>query len=247
MDGVARHGKTCHTGNVRMVMKRNKKMLHTSSRAYSLIEMLIIIAILSVLILVVAAFDPIGYIKRGHDMRRKSDLELLRVANEEYYNTYGYYPSSLPQCGSSYMIGQEEVLPEVPCDPTKKIDYRYVKDETGKSRWYKIYTNLEYTEDPHITIIGCKTGCGPGCHYNYGVTSTNISVMTCDELVPPDQVTLLYVCAPGGGQNGSCLVFDNPERSECPRAYPNDNKCNQECSDSMLRCHDSTAKLKPHN
>lgn len=226
-------------------MKHAGKIFHHFLQAYTLIEILIVIAVIGVLAAMAVFLDPLSYFQRGRDMQRKSDLELLRVANEEYYNVYGYFPAALPQCGKAYVTGQDVILPKIPCDPSKKTDYRYVTDQTGKSRWYKLYANLEYTTDPHITLIGCKTGCGPGCHYNYGVASSNISVMTCDELAPMDREPLLYVCAPGGGQSGSCEAFDDPERSECLRAFPDDQLCNSECSNRDLRCKDASGKQKP--
>jgi len=187
---------------------------------------------------------------RARDIQRKDDLERVRIAIDDAYDTFGHYPSNLPECGFPFEEGNLVFSERIPCDPKTDGSYRYVTDGTDQSRWYKLYTNLEYTQDSDIDYVGCRTGCGPNCQYNYGVASSNIEVMGCSELVPtliptPSPMPVLYVCAPGGGQEGSCEAFDDPERSECPKAYPDDPTCLFECSDKENKCKNASGKHVP--
>ena len=54
-----------------------------------------------------------------------------------------------------------------------------------------------------------------------------------------------YVCAPGGGQVGSCLPFDYPNLSECPIIFLGDPTCRGMCADRENQCKTSRGKYKP--
>ena len=207
---------------------------------FTLMEILIVVAILGLLGIVSFLFVP-AYFMRARDATRKYDLEQMRVAIENSYDTQGYYSSTIAGCNLPFTADEDTVLKRTPCDPLYDTPYQYVTDETGQSRWYKLYTRLEYTQDADIDRVGCRTGCGPNCMYNYGIASPNKNVMLCSELLPLSQSPpQIYACAPGGGQTGRCELFENPERSECPKAYPNDSTCKNECDIQTNRCHDAS-------
>ena len=67
---------------------------------------------------------------------------------------------------------------EVPKDPTTKKDYEYKPEEgAGCPSYYWTFTVLEKEEDPQISELGCRIGCGPteeeAEDYNYYITSPN--------------------------------------------------------------------------
>lgn len=73
--------------------------------------------------------------------------------------------------------------------------------------------------------------------------ATVVAVQMSTSTPIPTPTPALYVCAPGGGQSGSCEVYADPERSECPKVYTNNPTCNNECSDPHNRCKNSSGKF----
>lgn len=64
-----------------------------SQAAFTMIELLIVIAILGILaVAVLAAINPIEQINRGRDTGSRSDSEQLLSAIDRYYAYKGYYP-----------------------------------------------------------------------------------------------------------------------------------------------------------
>ncbi len=64
-----------------------------SQMAFTMIELLIVIAILGILaVAVLAAINPIEQINRGRDAGSRSDSEQLLSAIDRYYAYKGYYP-----------------------------------------------------------------------------------------------------------------------------------------------------------
>lgn len=209
-----------------------------------------------------------SYFAQARDYHRKKDLKDLEVVMEYYYDAASAYPSSVPPCGKPLMYNDKVILDSFPCDPTD-TPYLYLTDELTNHQWYKMYTHLERDSDLSIALIGCSSGCGPECAYNFGVASSNISVTACVwppghgtptmavtptpqptiELAPtttPMPAFARYVCAPGGGQPGVCEIFDDPDRSLCPFVYPNDPTCQYQCDDKDNRCKNSSGKYKPY-
>jgi general secretion pathway protein G len=239
-------------------------------RAFTLIEILIVMAIISVAS-PIAYSNVSSYYAQARDYRRKADLKKIELAMEEYYDFSASYPPTIPECNHSFSYGNTILMEDYPCDPKTQSPYTYLTDDLVGYQWYKVYTKLEKSADQSIALVGCENGCGPECHYNFGVASSNISITTCfwpmaqqptpiptipnmpsptvmptDITEPtPTPIVKQYVCAPGGGQSGSCEVFDDPDRSLCPVIYPNDPTCQNQCWRGDKQCKNASGKYKP--
>lgn len=271
-----------------------KKRLSHKRFGFVLLELLIVIGIMTLIF-------PVGFssvtlqLQRARDLRRKSDLQNIKIAMEQYYSTVDAFPSEAPSCGKPFVYKSEMFMSEFPCDPLTRLPYLYLTDSLSNYQWYKVYTYLERNDDIIIKQIGCQDGCGPECAYNYGVTSSNISITACiwaapnptltpvptliltvtpevsptpdqtisptiygePTIVPSSTITPVnaptpsfaqdnFVCAPGGGEEGSCEVFDDPDRSLCPFVYINDSTCQFICADKASKCKNSSGKYKPY-
>ncbi len=144
------------------------------ARGFTLMELVIVIALLGVLFLLFFWVYP-KQIQKTNDARKKEDLDKLRVVLQEYYSDNKCFPKRL-ECGESF----SPYLEIVPCDPETGLSYRFVPEpDADCPQWYKIYTELKVEDDPVIDNIGCSSGCGPigeETTYNYGVCSSNVRV-----------------------------------------------------------------------
>lgn len=233
-----------------------KKKPQGKGKSFSLIEILVVIAILGVL--AISSYIGISQqFKKVRDARRKADLNILRNALEEYYDSRNCYLETLPPCYSSLKLENNEFLSSIPCDPKTHFDYAYVSSGYQCSGHYKLYTKLELIDDPIIDFVSCRFGCGPECQYNYGVSSPNVGLDYCTptppppttapttQPLPPTITPVQYVCAPGGGQSGLCEPFAIPTLSECPEIYPDNPTCNNACSTPANRCKSAKGKYVP--
>lgn len=213
-----------------------KKRKTAKTRGISLFEILIIIAILASLTTLSFLSVP-AQLARARDAKRKSDLLKIRTALITYHTVKDSFPQNLPECNHPFSLGSSQLLSSFPCDPKTKAPYFYQK----ATDWFKLYTSLENTQDPIIETIGCDYGCGPEpeCQYNYGTSSTNTFI---DRCIPPE---IIYACSPGGGAEGHCDQYDDPEKSECPLIFINDPTCEDQCSDPANRCKNASGKHIP--
>lgn len=214
-----------------------KTLKKINNYAFTLIEILIVIALIGGLTSLSYLFIP-AQLEKSRDTRRKLDLLKIKRALADYYDCKTIFPDTLPNCDSPLEIEGRIILNSVPCDPITKEKYWYESPgEDELEEWFKLYTNLENEKDPSIEYVGCTYGCGPDCEYNFGLSSTNKRIDICE--VPQ------YVCSPGGGQEGSCELFDDPDLSECPIIFSNDPTCQNKCGDPGNRCKNSRGKHVP--
>jgi len=140
---------------------------------FSLIELLIVVAIVAILILLVMWAFYLQAMK-GRDAKRKADLTKVQKILEDYYNDNDCYPDTLA-CNNALL----PYLSSVPCDPINDgqnhIYFYSVSSQATCKRWYKIFTTLEYQKDPIIKKIGCTFAtCG---NFNYVVASANVETL----------------------------------------------------------------------
>ncbi len=203
--------------------KRQKKS------GLSMIEILIVTAVIGVLILAALSILP-QQINKSRDGRRKSDLQKIKIAFENYFSDNDCYPDPdiLNNCGGTDL---QPYLASIPCDPQTKTRYLYAPEEVSCPHYYRVYANLEIDVDPVITELGCNLAGGCGAYaffgeeigsdafdYNYGV-SEGVPVANQEGSVPPG--TQGYCCQVMGDQcnvwtqgDGVCnlgFYFTQPE------------------------------------
>lgn len=147
-------------------MGRKSKTALKALKAFTLIEVVIVVVILSMLVLLAIAFYR-GQIFKGNDARRKSDINRIKIAVEEYEKDYSCYPPALPNCDPG--TGLRPYIDKIPCDPITHANYFYYIDpDSGNCpKWYKIYSNIEPNDAAAIE------GVGPGAAFNYFSGSPN--------------------------------------------------------------------------
>ena len=170
-----------------------QKPLANKQRAFTLLELLIVMVILALLAgLGLMSFGTIQM--KSRDSRRKQDLANVSKALETYYNDYGEYPASanglIAGCGtdgaencswgSPWTDDQSTLyMSALPQDPASNQNYFY--HQVNKNSYY-LFTRLENELDKDAaTDAGSPSyydgyfcdGASLGC--NYVIMSTNVS------------------------------------------------------------------------
>ena len=152
-------------------MRKRIKKIYSKSSGFTLVELIVVIAILGLLATIGLSSFRTSQIK-GRDSQRKNDLAQIQRALELYYNDHQQYPLSGEFPGGGGIWEDDEgtlYMKEVPED--LKFD-GYPYDSTDGS-YYKIYARLENENDPAINPDGYSgIVCGDD-DCNYGVSSEN--------------------------------------------------------------------------
>ena len=150
--------------------KLSKKTFTLKSRAFTLIELLIVITIISVLLGAIS-FSYSAAQRKGRDGKRKADLKAVQQALETYFTANGEYPmenAGLIRCqpdpydgGTIVAWGDEfkcvsstegttSFLGSLPKDPNPDpaIEYYYWAESVGLRLTYQIEAMLENDNDP---------------------------------------------------------------------------------------------------
>ena len=210
--------------------------MYKSKKGVSLIEVLIVVAILAIMIVMLALIvDPRVWVNRGNDSRRRKDLDRIKVAFEDYYAGKKCYPDAalvaemrdVANCNKA-IVGFGELAPWQ-CDPRGE-PYMVVVENSSCPRWFKVYTNLEdpsargvpsLFKDPNPPFpIG--DGSLTTKDANYGVSSANVSW---DDLYLAGCTRNCYRKPPGGGAN-ECNLYN---MGGCTDNCYADRNCRSEC------------------
>jgi general secretion pathway protein G len=131
-------------------MQKNLKQTKMSRKGFTLIEILIVVAIISILASVVlVGLGPTQ--QSGRDARRLSDIREVQTGLELYFSKCGFYPGSA-SCGgagtaidytnmATALTGSSIGVSTVPNDPTVGKSYWYGTNAGGTS--YVLCTALE--------------------------------------------------------------------------------------------------------
>lgn len=164
----------------------NKRTVNKVSKAFTLVELLVVISIIGIL----ASIGLVSFRTaqaRSRDAQRKSDLKEIGSALELYYSDYGQYPNGtngqINGCPSNlqtpctwgsgeFTDGKTIYFKTLPRDkvPGHNYFYRPVSVGTAPNSGYQLYAYLENSEDP--SIITTTVSCG-SINCNFSITSSN--------------------------------------------------------------------------
>jgi prepilin-type N-terminal cleavage/methylation domain-containing protein len=151
-------------------------------KGFTLVELLIVIAIISILTIVtVGQFQTAR--ARARDAQRKGDLSNMTKALEMYYADLGVFPDAtdinlLLETGGEFKDGDYTYMKVVPTEKKLSTDFCYKTNEVPgvEPTKFGLFGNLEVTSDKDCTddVTGDihEYECG-GVMYCYGLTSPN--------------------------------------------------------------------------
>ncbi len=166
-----------------------------SKKAFTLIELLIVITILGILALMITG-NFFTSLKKGRDAKRKEDLEQITRALEMYYEDKRTYPTfnifaspGYQLCGNglvasngSCAAGEKTYMLKVPSDPISGRSYEYLTNVVTPGVDFKLFACLENNLQmlPYVSsgyAMSCATNCNgtPGIPCVWGVSSSNIN------------------------------------------------------------------------
>lgn len=163
--------------------------IRSLQRGFTLIELIVVMAIMGLLIAVTASSFQTSRIK-GKDAKRKSDLKQIQNALETYINDHGKYPpASVPTGGAIVACGATGTsvcnfgsaftdengtvyMAQIPTDPSNPtIQYIYLASTNQKQ--YQLFAFLENSYDTSIATYTGKNCPNATYPCNYGISSTN--------------------------------------------------------------------------
>jgi len=138
-------------------------------KAFTLVELLVVVSIIGVLTTLVAP-NLNSARERGRDAARKSDLRNIQTALRLYYNDNGEYPQgegsiSGVDWGEEWSDGDTTYMAKLPADPltVQSYDYDYVDDDN-----YILKACLENKSDEKGETETDTTWCSSGWKYEVG-------------------------------------------------------------------------------
>ncbi len=160
-----------------------------NSRGLTLIEIIIAIAIVSILATVMA-LNIGGTLIRSRDAQRKNDLKKIQIALQLYYQDHGVYPStynSISGYWQDYSTGSQPWIPELisqyieklPVDPVSGSVYMYVgyvypnpSSQNGckAGETYTLFTTLENAQDPDLIQNANSQDCTGALFKDNGIS-----------------------------------------------------------------------------
>lgn len=222
-------------------------------KGFTLIEILIVFAILTTLI-IMAWMSWKNQINKANDADRKTDIERLQIAFEEYYSDNGHYPPAniLNNCNGDEL---SPYLESIPCDPTTYHPYCYVVDTEGVTyQNFRILASFQNDFDSIISELGCdgpdfcgwEEECIPtgDSEYNFGLSSTNVTIANPNMPDPPTGPPVDPSIPPHEPGNWACTPAGECDNygagANCPVSFSDDyvELCTSWCptSDPSQRC-----------
>lgn len=121
-------------------------MKRTSEKGFTLIEVLIVVAIIGILASVVlVGLGPVQ--RQGRDARRISDLRQVQNGLELFFNKRGVYPSANTWDALKAEIAEATIgVSNIPDDPKPGSHYLYASDGSR----YVLGATLEDMENPNL-------------------------------------------------------------------------------------------------
>lgn len=175
--------------------KKQKSMtlpFYRIQKGFTLVELLVVMAIIGVLVGLVGANFRTAQI-RGRDVQRKSDLKNISTSLELMFSDYERYPSSdangnILACSYDTVgvcdWGTDEItdsktiymkiLPQDPASSSYQYFYRIVPDSGNQK--FQLFAHLENSEDQDCINANCVDPVAYSCGSavcNFSITSAN--------------------------------------------------------------------------
>jgi len=161
-----------------------------------------------------------GQLFKGRDARRKSDINRIQVAVEEYEKDHDCYPApDLVRCDPG--TGLSPYINKVPCDPATHENYYYEPENSACPSWYLIFAKLENTNDSDFI-----PGIGLGGSYSYVAGSPNAPIPTPSATPVPTPSGSAPPSNYWGCKSGICVLLSG--RDECSPNYASEG-CSEQC------------------
>lgn len=175
-----------------------KHFTNTRNKGFTLVELLVVMAILGILVTLVGAGLRTSQL-RGRDGARKHDLRQITEALELHLSDFGTYPDSLngsivgcptttasvcvwgaENSTSEFTDGKTVYFKRLPKDPSSTQAYYYRIVDAPANQKYQLFARLENTKDSDCLQSNCTnptvpTGvnCGGSNLCNFSITSPN--------------------------------------------------------------------------
>lgn len=150
-------------------------MKKVSSKGFTLVELLVVLAIIGVLSTLLTA-NFVGVRQRGRDAQRKSDLRQMQSALQFYHTDQSNYPfanqnNTLGNCNNGTSLKSpdcttSDYLEKIPKDPSG-ASYYYAS--TGST--YSITACLENPNDPNKDSVNLNPPCDGINLFSFTVTN----------------------------------------------------------------------------
>jgi prepilin-type N-terminal cleavage/methylation domain-containing protein len=136
-------------------------------RGFTLIEILVVIAIIGILISVAGATLTTSQ-KRGRDAKRRADLLAVQKSLEQCYSFNGSYPNSgAVVSGQALNCGGKTTMNLIPSDPKNNGSYIYTYSVNGSLASYCYCALLEQAGTGNASAAGSGGNCSYGGSKNY--------------------------------------------------------------------------------
>lgn len=189
-----------HTHSARLFRRKGVTLLE-----------IILVVIIIVLLILFYSFTVPPHFQRTRDEQRKSDLDRLKIALEDYAGDNNCYPepARLNTCAFDTL---NPYLARMVCEPRTNVPYVYVRSADCLS--FALFTTLEREDDEAIAQTGCQNGCGPNFNgstnpgaFNYGVVGGDATLEDFTGNVPVEVAPLCAggtYCIPNGNCGACC-------------------------------------------
>lgn len=206
---------------------------------FTVIELLVVVTILAILLIL----GFVGYkkhLKKARDAERKSDLQNIKVAFEDYYNDVGCYPPPEVLTNCNQPLGDEApyYLKQIPCDPLTGEPYIFFSFNGKVCMGVRVLAALETEEDPDIKAVGCdfEDGCGwdEDEDYNYGFAIGDQMMDDSWSLGGSTELNYsYYFCVPYADGTYACSTLSYErliDTYQCPQGFEGKPECQAACT-----------------
>lgn len=191
----------------------------SKQNGFTLTELLVVVVIIVVLgIAILIGINPMAQIFKGYDARRKSDLNKIKIALENYYadkDCYPVFPLDAVEkptyfCESDFL---SPYLAKMPCDPNSKKPYTVATfpDQTSCPQQYAVYAQIYSFFDKNANSI-------PYCPDTISVNSTGVTDFEisygCSGKTACTEEATFYGCI-----NGACVPVSYKKWPSCGPNY----------------------------